>query len=116
MGGDGGCKVCQVRAGTTSPMPDHKGFKLHLLVNFQKFSTLRVNIRNTALLDYTISEDVAHNKLEAIFTMSYDLYFDMIILPSINLLKISIPCVVGNYNTCMIASYSAKAQHWKPFM
>ena len=43
VGGDGGCKVSEVRAGTTSPMPDHKGFKLQLLVNFQKFSTLRVN-------------------------------------------------------------------------
>ena len=26
-GGDGGCRVGEVRAGTTSPMPDHKGFK-----------------------------------------------------------------------------------------
>ena len=26
--GDGGCRVSEVRAGTTSPMPDHKGFKL----------------------------------------------------------------------------------------
>ena len=41
--GDGGCRVGEVRAGSTSPMPDHKGFKLQLLVNFQKFSTLRVN-------------------------------------------------------------------------
>ena len=24
----GGCRVGEVRAGTTSPMPDHKGFKL----------------------------------------------------------------------------------------
>ena len=45
VGGDGGCRVGEVRAGTTSPMPDHKGFKLQLLVNFQKFSTLRVNNR-----------------------------------------------------------------------
>ena len=53
MGGDGGCRVGEVRAGTTSPKPDHKGFKLqkvlqiqplHFFVNFQKFSTLRVNI------------------------------------------------------------------------
>ena len=43
--GDGGCMVGEVRAGTTSLMPDHKGFKLELLVNFQKFSTLRVNDR-----------------------------------------------------------------------
>ena len=28
VGGDGGCRVREVRAGTTSPMPDHKGFKL----------------------------------------------------------------------------------------
>ena len=27
-GGDGGCRVGEVRASTTSPMPDHKGFKL----------------------------------------------------------------------------------------
>ena len=25
---DGGCRVGKVRAGTTSPMPDHNGFKL----------------------------------------------------------------------------------------
>ena len=28
VGGDGGCRVGEVRAGTTSPMLDHKGFKL----------------------------------------------------------------------------------------
>ena len=28
VGGDGGCRVGKVQAGTTSPMPDHKGFKL----------------------------------------------------------------------------------------
>ena len=27
VGGNGGCRVGKVRAGTTSPMPDHKGFK-----------------------------------------------------------------------------------------
>ena len=51
-GGDGGCRVGEVPAGTTSPMPDHKGFKLQLLpeihslhfeVNFRKFSTLRIS-------------------------------------------------------------------------
>ena len=25
VGGDGGCRVGEARAGTTSPMPDHKG-------------------------------------------------------------------------------------------
>ena len=28
VGGDGGWRVDKVQAGTTSPMPDHKGFKL----------------------------------------------------------------------------------------
>ena len=28
VGGDEGCRVGEVRASTTSPMPDHKGFKL----------------------------------------------------------------------------------------
>ena len=28
VGGDGGCRVGEVRVGTTSPMPNHKGFKL----------------------------------------------------------------------------------------
>ena len=30
VGGDGGCRVGEVRAGTTSLMPDDKGFKLML--------------------------------------------------------------------------------------
>ena len=45
VGGDGGCRVGEVRAGTTSPMPDHKGLKLEYLVNFQKYITLRANTR-----------------------------------------------------------------------
>ena len=28
VGGDGGYRVVKVQAGTTSPMPDYKGFKL----------------------------------------------------------------------------------------
>ena len=28
VGGDGGYRVGEIRASTTSPMPDHKGFKL----------------------------------------------------------------------------------------
>ena len=59
VGGDGGCRVSEVRAGTTSPMPDPKGFKLQCLLeihplhkalisNFQNISTLRVkNYRYT---------------------------------------------------------------------
>ena len=58
VGGDGGCRVGEVRAGTTSPMPDHKGFKLqklseihplHFEVNFQKFSTLTLKVPVTAI-------------------------------------------------------------------
>ena len=53
--GNGGCRVSEVQASTTFPMPDHKGFKLqclseirplHFEVNFQKFCTLRVNIHS----------------------------------------------------------------------
>ena len=29
--GDGGSRVAEVRAGTTSPMPEHKGFMLQYL-------------------------------------------------------------------------------------
>ena len=28
VGGDGGCRVGEARAGITSSIPDHKGFKL----------------------------------------------------------------------------------------
>ena len=37
-----GCRVGEARTGITSPMPDHNVFKLQQLVNFQKFSTLRI--------------------------------------------------------------------------
>ena len=54
--GDRGGRVSEVRAGTTSSMPEHNGFKLqqlskiqplHVYVNVQKFSTLRVNLSET---------------------------------------------------------------------
>ena len=48
--GMGDVRSARVRAGTTSPMPNHKGFKLQQLVNFQKFSTLRVNCNSHGLL------------------------------------------------------------------
>ena len=35
--GDGGSRVGEVRAGTTSPMPEHKGFKLHQLSEIHPF-------------------------------------------------------------------------------
>ena len=52
MHSGGGCRVGEVQAGTTSPMPDHKGFKLPKLVNFQKFSTLRV--KSSALFELCV--------------------------------------------------------------
>ena len=36
VGGDGGCRVSEVRAGTTSPMPDHKVFKLQVTRKFSE--------------------------------------------------------------------------------
>ena len=42
--GDEGGRVGEVRAGTTSPMPEHKGFKLQPLnvsMNVQKFSAFK---------------------------------------------------------------------------
>ena len=35
--GDGGSRVSEVRAGTTSPMPEHKGFKLQQLSEIYPF-------------------------------------------------------------------------------
>ena len=37
VGGDGGCRVGELRAGTTSPFPNHKGFKLQELSGEQSF-------------------------------------------------------------------------------
>ena len=49
VGGDGGCGGGEVRSGTTSPMPDHKGFKLQQVseihpLHFRNSALLRVNI------------------------------------------------------------------------
>ena len=48
VGGDVGGRVGEVRAGTTSPMPDHKGFKLQELPDpptpfLSEFSERRIN-------------------------------------------------------------------------
>ena len=47
VGGGGGCRVGEIRAGTTSPMPDHKGFKLQQLSeihqhHFSEFSEIQL--------------------------------------------------------------------------
>ena len=55
-----GCRVGEVQAGTTSPMPDHKGFELQQLVNFQKFSTLRVNLVSINIGAYIIRRARTH--------------------------------------------------------
>ena len=39
VGGDGGCRVGEVRAGTTYPMPDHKGFNFTTVTS--KFSEIQ---------------------------------------------------------------------------
>ena len=36
MRGDGGSRVGEVRAGTTSPMPEHKGFKLQIATQIKR--------------------------------------------------------------------------------
>ena len=62
--GDGGGRVGEVRAGTTSPMPEHKCFKLqqlskiqplHVSMNVQKFSTLKVQYGFQSHLTSTFS-------------------------------------------------------------
>ena len=44
--GDGGCRVGEVRAGTTSPMPNHKGFYATVTVRDPRThtSSLRVKV------------------------------------------------------------------------
>ena len=53
---DGGCRVGKVRASTTSPKPDRKGFKLQELANFQKFSSLRVNFTIQILSSHRVGD------------------------------------------------------------
>ena len=54
VGGEGGYRVGDVQAGTTSPMPDHKGTvtvrdppTLFFLLNYQTLSTLRIKYHHT---------------------------------------------------------------------
>ena len=48
--GDGGSRVGEVRAGTTSPMPEHKGFMLQLTIRDPPThtSSSRVNMCNSS--------------------------------------------------------------------
>ena len=48
VGGDEGCRVGEVRAGTTSPMPDHKDFKPQQLSR-SSHSILKWILENLAL-------------------------------------------------------------------
>ena len=70
MGGDGGCRVGEGRAGTTSPIPDHNGFnllglsypKMRYYVRYprtcsEKFSALRVNDRSFLSVDAGVMKD-----------------------------------------------------------
>ena len=47
--GDGGCRVGEVRAGTTSPMPDHKGFKLQELSEIHPLTPAVQGLSSAAL-------------------------------------------------------------------
>ena len=67
-----GCRVGEVRAGTTSPMPDHKGFMLQKLVNFQKFSTLWVKCSRTCMQS-TLSGGLHNARLLHEHSLSYNI-------------------------------------------
>ena len=56
--GDGGCRVGEVRAGTTSPMPDHKGFKLQ--DTRYKMILLSFHVYNYTYIRH-ISQDNSHD-------------------------------------------------------
>ena len=51
-GGDGGCRVGEVRAGITSPMPAHKGFKYS---NYQR-STHSIISKGLLRISLTVLE------------------------------------------------------------
>ena len=59
--GMGGCRVGEVWADTTSPIPDHKGFML--LVIFQKFSTFRVKEEWPLKIDKSYNSHVFWNHM-----------------------------------------------------
>ena len=72
VGGDGGCRSREVRAGTTSPMPDHKAFKLQQLSEIHPLTpavqelTNYENITSTVvcmLIDVKIWKNLLHELL-----------------------------------------------------
>ena len=44
VGGDGGSRVGEVQAGTTSPIPDYKGFKLQELSEIHSLQQLNLAV------------------------------------------------------------------------
>ena len=54
MGGDGGCRVGEVRASTTSSMPDHKGFKLQLTSKFSEIQHFKGQFNDQRFLLFCI--------------------------------------------------------------
>ena len=54
MGGDGGCRVGEVRASTTSPCPTIGVLSYSSQIFFQKFSTVRVKSFSVSGLEYHI--------------------------------------------------------------
>ena len=49
VGGDGGCRVGEVQASSTSPMPDHKGFKLQQHCQRSYHSISKWTVTNLAI-------------------------------------------------------------------
>ena len=54
VGGDGGCRVGEVRAGTTSPMPDHKGFMLQELLEIHPLTPVVQGLIHYPYRDLTL--------------------------------------------------------------
>ena len=71
VGGDGGCKVSEIRGGTTSPMPGHKGFKLHSKMPTVRNARLLVTSRELKS-GLQISGKAQLNALFSVVTMNAD--------------------------------------------
>ena len=55
VGGDGGCRVSEVQTGTTSPMPDHKGFYATVTVRDPPTHTSRLRVKKMNFIYTQIS-------------------------------------------------------------
>ena len=67
--GDGGSRVCEVRAGTTSPMPEHKGFYATVTVRDPPNHTSSLRVKYMSLLQNHEFPSIVNDK---------GLYFTMV--------------------------------------